>query len=115
MITNKQEYYKEIQDLSHDIWAEALHEAYDVVPDARDRIYRLTNEFVANHQWITHSHYHDQVMRYSMNKDAYLEEYGNETLGDIVRDDGLKGLQREIAYLAMVEDVTNSIYEFLAS
>ena len=114
MITNKQEYYKEIEDLAHDIWSEALDQADNDEDEAYGLINGLVSEVVDGHQWITHSRYHDQVICYSVNKDAYLLQHDDKFLGDLVRDYGIKGLHSELACIAMREDVTNSIYKFLA-
>ena len=50
-----------------------------------------------------------------MNSDAYLDIYNNESLGDYVRDNGVDGLHMMMAYWAMLQDVTDNIYEFLAA
>ena len=115
MITNKQEYYKEIQDLAHDIWAEALDQSDNDKDEAQELINDLVHEVVDGHQWVIYYHYHDQVIRYSMNSDAYLDIYDNESLGDYVRDNGVDGLNTMMSYWAMQQDVTDNIYEFLAS
>ena len=102
MITNKQEYYKEIQELAHDIWAEALDQADNDKDEAHDLMNDISHEVVDGHQWVIYSHYHEQVLRYSMNSDAYLDIYDNESLGDYVRDNGVDGLHMMMAYWAML-------------
>ena len=116
MIINKQEYYKEITSLSQDIWAEALNQADNDKDEAHNLIKGILCEVLDHHQWLnTNQHYYGQIMRYSMNSDAYLDIYDNESLGDYVRDNGVDGLHVTMSRYAMYQDVTDNIYEFLAS
>ena len=114
MITNKQEYYKEIQDISYDIWAEALEQT-DCDKDRAERLVDLAHEIVDGHQWVMYYQYHDQVLRYSKNNEAYLDIHDNESLGQCVRDSGSGGLNSLMTYWAMQQDVTDTIYELLAA
>ena len=109
--------------LAHDLWAEALDQTdwaealdqtdYDKA-EAQDLINGLVCEALDDHHWLnSNKHYYDQIMRYSMNKDAYLELYDNEALGNYVRDNGIDGLHVTMSRYAMHQDITNNIYEFL--
>ena len=105
------EYFTEMQELAHDILAEALEQTdYD-----KDMAQRLVNdivhEVVEDHQWVVFQHYHDQVLRFSVNSDAYLDVYDNEALGNYVKDKGIGGLNSMKCYWAIHQDVIENINE----
>lgn len=113
MITGKAEYYKEIAELAEYIWSEALKQSRKYKDEAEDLAYDILHETVDGHRWVIYTHYNEQVRRYSMNYEAYLDIYDDEGLGDYVRDKGVAGLISMIAYYAMLQDIQDYLHEFL--
>ena len=115
MITNQLEYYNEIADISRDTWREVLEESNGDKDQASDLMQARVLDIIDGHQWVIYTHYHDQVLRYSTNSEAYLDVYDNDALGDLVRDKGVDALNMAMAYFAMQADVLDHFYEFLAT
>jgi hypothetical protein len=71
----------------------------------------LDHEAVDGHQWIIYTTYHDQILNFSDNTEAYLDLYGNDDLGQIVSEHGLDHARMIQAFWAFLYDVQNSLHD----
>ena len=108
---NSSEYYKEISDLASDLYDEALRQNGNHSGSAMDAIEdRMLHELVKGHEWVICTYSNDLVARSSNNSEAYLNCYDNETIGQIVAENGLDAVKSIIAYFAMYQDISDEIY-----
>ena len=112
---SRQEYHKEINEIAIDLWDKALEDANDDKDEAQDLVHDWIHELVDSHQWIIYTYYHNLVLHHSSNHDAYLEAYDNHSLGQLVADKGVDGLQMVMTFYAMEGDIRDAIYEVLAA
>lgn len=75
--------------------------------DVRDMIH----ETVDQDEWVIYTYYHDQVLRFTQNDDAYLDIYSNEGLGTIVSEKGLDHARMIQVYWAIEQDVSDWLSE----
>ena len=112
---SRQEYHKEINELAHDIWSEALEQSDNDKDEAQDLVHDWIHELVDSHQWIIYTYYHNLVLHHSSNDAAYLDVYDDASLGELVKDKGVDGLHMTMAYFAMSQDIQDAIFEVLAA
>lgn len=104
------EYMKEIQELAESIVKGALADndndkaaALEEISDTR------LHETIDGHQWIIYNAYNLDVIRHSDNSDYYIDNFGNEEAGEVLKRNGLDGLHTAIAYYAMYADTQELI------
>jgi len=108
---NSKQYHAEISDLASDLYDEALEQNDNDHELAKDAIgdYMLHN-LVDGHQWVIYTYSNELVARFSDNSEAYRDCYDNESIGQIVSDEGLDAVKPIIAYFAMYQDISDEIY-----
>jgi len=77
-----------------------LDTIYDHQIDARS---------IEGDEWIIYKYRNQQVIDCSRNEDAYLDLYGPEDLGRLIRREGLEGVIRQQAFYAMLADLNDEI------
>jgi len=102
------EYTTEINDLAISI-VEAAFNEYDEV-ETREQAEELINdtllhETIDSHQWVIYNSYNLRVMQYSDNEDYYINNFGSEDAGSVLKDFGLSRLHNVIAFWCMYADV----------
>lgn len=107
-ITHK-EYQEEIRNIAEYVHSEALEAHPEDEDDRNEFRYERVNETVDGHMWIIYYAYNLSVLQHSGNEDTYQDVYGNDDLGYIIQEQGLKGLHSAIAYFAMVADINEAI------
>jgi len=103
------EYQDEISDLAEDLHKEAM-EAHPEDEDERNSyVYDSLHELIDGHSWVIYYSYNAGVLAHSSNPDAYQSVYDNESLGELVKEQGVNSLNRTMAYFAMFDDVFDAI------
>ena len=91
----KQEYYTDLEETAKDIIKEHLEDGTDC--------YDLAHERVDGDQWIIYNYYHDFIIKYTNNEEAY------EELGPLEGD--FNQIKQTGAYWAMLQDLNDEIAE----
>ena len=91
------EYWNEVSTIGQDIIDNALEYGSDVSD--------LTHEAIDGHEWIIYTFYHDQILSFTDNDEAYLDIYSNEDLGELVKEHGLDHARMVQAFYALDMDV----------
>jgi len=111
-LNTEYEYNKGIRDLAESI-VETAYNEYDEVTDretAEELINdRLLHETIDGHQWVIYNSYNASVMQYSDNEDYYIDNFGTEDAGIVLKEHGLNGLHNVIAYWCMYADVQEQL------
>lgn len=108
-------YWKEIDSLASSLVDDAIDDLeYEGEEITRESIEDLINdsllhETIDGHQWVIYYAYNDDVLRYTSNGDAYEYVYGNEMLGELVKDKGIDSAKMMMAYFAMYADVQEQL------
>jgi hypothetical protein len=102
----RKEYLDEIRGIAADAieegWTQAGEDADEPNEEAMQEYVQQT---VDGHQWIIYYGYPEDVLRFTDNKDAYIEEFGSIEATDT--NDALA----KMAYMAMMRDITDYIYQ----
>ena len=100
------DYWKEINSIADSLVSESMADndndrqaAEDDINDSR------LHETVDGHQWVIYNGYNADVMKYSDNEDYYIDNFGNEDAGFVLKERGLPGLHNVIAFWCMYADV----------
>ena len=100
----RKEYWDEIQTIGQDAieegWAQAS--ADDDAPD-EEAIREYVQQTVDGHQWIIYYGYPEDVLRFTNNKDAYIDAFGR------IEADNTNEALAKMAYMAMEQDVNDFI------
>jgi len=111
-LNTEYEYNKGIRDLAESI-VETAYNEYDEVTDretAEELINdRLLHETIDGHQWVIYNSYNASVMSFSDNEDYYIDNFGTEDAGIVLKERGLSGLHNAIAFWAMYADVQEEL------
>jgi len=107
---NYNEYITEINSIAASLVEAAMNETDNDRADAEDLINDVfLHETIDGHQWVIYYHYNDEVIQQSSNDEYYTEIYDNESVGQIISDQGLSGIKTVIAYWAMYADVQEKL------
>jgi len=104
----RSQYTQEIKSLATDLVFEAYADW-----ETRDEVEERINDYmihdtVDSHQWVIYYSYNNDVIQHSDNADAYLDVYDNESLGQIVTEQGVDQLGTIRAYFAMYQDLSEA-------
>lgn len=77
--------------------------------DIRD----FTHEVIDGHQWIIYTFYHDQILRFTDNDEAYQDCYSNKDLGRVVAENGLDHVKMIQAFFAFEQDVNGALSDLI--
>ena len=111
MTITYREYQDEISDIAEDLYKEAMEEHPEDEDDRNEYILERVNEIVDGHQWIIYYAYNLSVYEHSPNADAHQDMYGNDDLGSIVVEQGLRSLHTVLAACAMQADIEQAVYQ----
>jgi len=100
---NYTEYRTEIKDVAEGIIEECLNHGQELSS--------MIHETIDGHQWIIYTRYHDEILRYSENAEAYEDIFTDEQIGERVAEGGLAAAIAEKAFYAMDQDVRDAISE----
>ena len=108
------EYWNEINELADDLCRETFEDCLGDVSAAESQIqdYRL-HELVDGHQWVIYNYYNQFVMQHSDNTDYYIDNFGSDDAGNILKERGLSGLHNTLAYFCMYADISDLISDKL--
>lgn len=108
------EYRNEISSIAENLATEAMADndndrqaAEDDINDSR------LHETIDGHKWVIYNAYNADVMRHSENNDYFIDNFGNEEAGNILKDRGLDGLHNVIAFYCMYADVQDKLSDAL--
>ena len=108
------EYWDEIQSIADSMAEEAMADndndrsaAEDDINDSR------LHETVDGHRWVIYSAYNADVMRHSDNTDYYIDNFGGDEAGHVLKESGLDGLHNVIAFWCMYADVQDKLSDAL--
>jgi len=111
---SRKQYHDEIESLAESIAEEAMdacgfdrQAAEDDINDSR------LHETVDGHQWVIYNAYNADVMRHSDNVDYYIDNFGGDDAGHVLKKRGLGGLRNVIAFWCMYADVQDRISDAL--
>jgi len=107
-------YYDEIQSIAESMAEDALS-ANDWDRDAAEEDINDSrlHETIDGHQWVIYNAYNLDVIRNSPNSDAYVDNFGADDAGSIIKDRGIDGLHAVMAYCAMEQDVRELLSDAL--
>lgn len=107
-------YWNEIKSLAESIASEAMADndkdrsaAEDDINDTR------LHETIDGHQWVIYNSYNVDVMRQSGNPDYYIDNFGADDAGNVLKERGIDGLHNVIAFWCMYADVQDRIPDAL--
>ena len=110
----RSQYYEEIRSIASYMAEEALSDndwdrdaAEEDINDSR------LHETIDGHQWVIYTAYNLDVIRHSDNSDAYVDNFGADDAGHIIKDRGIDGLHAVMAYCAMEQDVRDILDDAL--
>ena len=108
------EYWTEVQSLADSIASEAMADndndreaAEEDINDSR------LHETIDGHQWIIYNAYNLPVMQFSDNADYYIDNFGGDDAGHILKERGIDGLHTVIAFWALYADVQDRLSDAL--
>lgn len=107
---SRTQYMDEIQSLANHIVCEAMDDCQGDRAAAEESIGdHVLHEAIDGHRWVIYTAYNMDVMRNSDNMDYYVDNFGGNDAGQILKKDGLNGLHSVIAYWCMYADVENQL------
>lgn len=113
IITNAQ-YWIEVESVAANIACEAMQTAKNDRDEAEDIINdSLLHETIDGHEWIIYTAYHLPILQISDNTDYYIDNFGSDDAGYVLKNKGLDGLHQTIAFFAFYADVNDKISEAL--
>lgn len=113
IITTSQ-YWIEVEAVAANIASEAMQTASNDRDEAEDIINdSLLHETIDGHEWIIYTAYHLPILQISDNTDYYIDNFGSDDAGYVLKNKGLDGLHQTIAYFAFYADVNDKISEAL--
>lgn len=108
------EYWTEVQSMADSIASEAMADndndreaAEEDINDSR------LHETIDGHQWIIYNAYNLPVMQFSDNADYYIDNFGGDDAGNILKERGIDGLHTVIAFWALYADVQDRLSDAL--
>ena len=100
------DYWAEINSIAESLVSEAMADndndrdaAEEDIDDSR------LHETIDGHQWVIYNGYNADVMKHSGNEDYYINNFGNDDAGYVLKERGLSGLHNVIAFWCMYADV----------
>lgn len=75
------------------------------VDACQDAAHQLVTETVGNNNMSIYYHYHLPILQFSTHGDYFVDEFGADCAGDILKDRGLDGLHGAIATYCIEADV----------
>jgi hypothetical protein len=108
------DYWSEISSIAESLATDAVNACDGDKDDALDKIndYML-HETVDGHQWVIYNAYNADVMRHSDNEDYYIDNFGTDDAGHVLKESGLSGLHNVIAFWCMYADVQDRLDDAL--
>lgn len=111
---SRTQYYEEIKSLAESMAREAMadndndrEKAEEDINDSR------LHEAIDGHQWVIYNAYNLDVMRHSDNSDYYVDNFGGEDAGSVLKERGIDGLHNVIAFWCMYADVQDALSDAL--
>lgn len=99
-------YRQQILAIAEDLATEALQDnewnreaALESINDTR------LHETIDGHQWVIYTAYNLDVLKFSGNADAYIDNFGTDDAGSVIKERGINGLHAVMAFCAMEQDV----------
>lgn len=104
------DYWKEINASAVALAQEAMQQNEFDREAASEAIFdNLLHEYVDGHEWIIYNAYNLDVIQYSDNADYYVDNFGTESAGEELKNNGLSGLHTAVAFWAMYGDIADKI------
>ena len=104
------QYIEEIQSIADNMVSEEMENCHNDRDAAEDAINdRTLHETIDGHQWVIYNAYNSDVMRHSDNPDYYIDNFGNDDAGHVLKERGLDGLHNVIAFWCMYADVQDRL------
>jgi hypothetical protein len=104
------QYMEEIQSLADNMVSEEMDNCHGDRSAAEESINdTVLHETIDGHQWVIYNAYNADVMRHSDNTDYYIDNFGGDDAGKILKERGLDGLHNVIAFWCMYADVQNRL------
>lgn len=111
---SSKQYWDEISSIAESLAEDAMaateydrQSAEDDIQDSR------LHETIDGHQWVIYNAYNADVMRHSDNTDYYIDNFGGDGAGHILKERGLDGLHNVIAFWCMYADVQDKLSDAL--
>jgi hypothetical protein len=100
MITETFEWLDDKSDMTRD-------ECFDAVMD--DINDHVLHETIDGHQWVIYYAYNLDVLKYSDNPDYMTDNFGDDSAGSILSEQGLNSLHSALAFWALYADVQDNL------
>ena len=112
----QQEYFQEVEAIAQAI----IEEIVSMLESAdAEEIREFSNdngtayEWVDSHEYSIYNWRHLPILGFSDNAEAYIEELGAESAGEVLKQNGLSGLHAALASFAFLRDVEEKMSELL--
>ncbi len=100
------DYWIEINSLAENLAEEAVEACEGDKDNALDEINdHMLHETADGHQWVIYNAYNADVMKHSDNEDYYIDNFGVEDAGYVLKERGLSGLHNAIAFWCIYADI----------
>lgn len=73
----------------------------------------LLHSVVDGSEFAIYNHYHMPIIMQSSNDEYYIDNFGTESAGEVLKQSGLSGLHSSIAFFAMYADVKEELRDLL--
>ena len=103
-------YYARIRDMAKELFTDAMEQHDNDTERAQEYIQdEALHETIDGTDWAVYTCYHLPILQFSNNSDAYIDEFGAQEAGEIIKEHGLDNLHAAIAFWAMYRDVQAEI------
>lgn len=79
----------------------------------RETVDTNVHETVDGHEWIIYTKWHAKVIDASDNEDHFIDNFGAEAAGDLIKEGGIDKLTQSIAFFALRQDVMEAAEEMI--
>ena len=113
-INNANAYRAIVADYAEMIATEAMEQAENDRSQAEELIYdTLLHETVDGSEYVIYYRHHLPIIQYSDNEAYMIENFGEESAGDALREGGVERLHMAIAFWALYADISDRLPEVL--
>ena len=104
------QYWKEVSAVASSVVAEAMQYSDNDRDSAEFEINdRILHETIDGHEWIIYNAYNLDVIQNSDNAEYFIDNFGSESAGMILKENGLAQLHAVIAFWAFYQDVAERL------
>ena len=113
MSISVREYLKEVGTLAHRLVLDnkADYESKEELEEAINDT--LLHEAIDGHQWVIYYAYNLDIYEHSSNRDYAVDNFGDDWLQHVIKENGLAGLHQGLAFWCLYADVQEALHDVL--